>query len=126
MLMTFSAKLPNVLATLEPIVSTTIANLAFPRGLTVNSDKTRRSSKRGSRRVTGITLGSDGKPYVGRRLKRRIRGMIHRFDTLDSKNRGSLAGLIAYASGFDPDFVNSLITKYGHSVIARARKSTLS
>jgi hypothetical protein len=47
--------------------------------------------------------------------------MIHRVDMLDPKSRASLAGLIAYAGGFDPDFVNSLITKYGHSVVAKAR-----
>lgn len=34
---------------------------------------TRHSSRRQTRRVTGITLGSDGKPAVGRSLKRRIR-----------------------------------------------------
>jgi RNA-directed DNA polymerase len=117
----FSTKLPEVLATVESIISTTVANLSFPKGLTINSAKTRRSSKRGTRRVTGITLGSDGNPHIGRHLKRRIRGMIHRFDTLDPKKRASLVGLIAYASGFDPDFVNSLITKYGHSAIAKAR-----
>lgn len=117
----FSAKLPNVLATLEPIVFATVATLALPKSLTINSDKTRRSSKRGRRRVTGVTLGSDGKAYVGRHLKRRIRAMIHRVDMLDPKSRASLAGLIAYAGGFDPDFVNSLITKYGHSVVAKAR-----
>src|SRR5215471_17252415 len=99
----------------------TVAILGVPKGLTITSAKIRRSSKRGTRKVTGITLGSDGKPYIGRHLKRRIRAMIHHVDTLDPKNRASLAGLIAYASGFDPDFVNSLITKYGHSVIAKAR-----
>lgn len=117
----FSAKLPNVLATLEPMVTTAVANLILPKRLTINSGKTRRSSKRGARRVTGITLGSDGKAYVGRHLKRRIRALIHHVDTLDKTSRASLAGLIAYASGFDPDFVNSLITKYGHSVVTRAR-----
>jgi len=117
----FSAKLPKILATLEPIVSVTVATLTFPRGVSINSGKTRRSSKRGTRRVTGITLGSDGKAYVGRQLKRKIRSMIHRVDAIDPKSRASLAGLIAYASGFDPDFVNSLITKYGHSMVARAR-----
>jgi RNA-directed DNA polymerase len=120
----FSARLPNVLATLEPIVYSTVANLTFPKSLTINADKTRRSSKRGTRRITGITLGSDGRPHVGRPLKRRIRAMVHHIDTLDQKTLASLAGLIAYASGFDPDFVNSLITKYGHSVIAKARKAT--
>jgi hypothetical protein len=54
-------------------------------------------------------------------MKRKIRAMIHQLDLLDAERRGSLAGLIAYAGGFDPDFVNSLITKYGHSTVAKAR-----
>jgi hypothetical protein len=87
----------------------------------INPAKTRHSSKGRTRRVTGITLGSDGKPYIGRGLKRKIRAMIHHVDALDAKGRGSLAGLIAYAGGFDPDFVNSLITKYGYSTVAKAR-----
>jgi RNA-directed DNA polymerase len=117
----FSTKYPNVLSGLEPIVVATIANLTLPRALAINTAKTRRSSKRRTRRVTGITLGSDGKPYIGRELKRKIRAMIHQVDALDAKRRSSLAGLIAYAGGFDPDFVNSLITKYGHSTVAKAR-----
>jgi RNA-directed DNA polymerase len=122
----FSAKLPNVLATVEPDVATVLANLAFPKGLSLNVAKTRRSSKRGRRRVTGITLGSDGKAHIGRHLKRGVRAMIHRFDSLDAATKASLAGMIAYASGFDPDFVNNLITKYGYSVVAKARNFNVS
>lgn len=121
----FSTELPNVLSALESTVVTTIQNLTLPRNLTINPAKTRHSSRGRTRRVTGITLGSDGQPYIGRALKRTIRAMIHRVDALDAKRRGSLAGLIAYAGGFDPDFVNSLITKYGHSTIAKARALTV-
>jgi len=117
----FSTKLPNVLSVLESTVVSTIANLTLPRSLAINPAKTRHSSKGRTRRVTGITLGSDGKPYIGRALKRKIRAMIHQIDALDAKRRGSLAGLIAYAGGFDPDFVNSLITKYGHDAVTKAR-----
>jgi RNA-directed DNA polymerase len=117
----FSTKLPNVLKALESMVVSTMETLTLPRNLTINPAKTRHSSRGRTRRVTGITLGSDGKPYIGRPLKRKIRAMIHQVDTLDAKKRGSLAGLIAYAGGLDPDFVNSLITKYGHSTVAKAR-----
>lgn len=117
----FSTKQPNVLSGLERTVAATVANLTLPRALTINETKTRHSSRRVTRRVTGIVLGSDGKPYVGRQLKRRIRAMVHEIDTLDPTRRASLAGLIAYAAGFDPDFVNNLITKYGYGAIAKAR-----
>jgi RNA-directed DNA polymerase len=117
----FSTKLPNVLPALQSTVVSAVAHLALPRNLEINPAKTRHSSKGRTRRVTGITLGSDGKPYIGRGLKRKIRAMIHQVDTLDAEGRGSLAGLIAYAGGFDPDFVNSLITKYGHSTVSKVR-----
>ena len=117
----FSTKLPGVLPTLESTVISTIAALTIPKNLAINPTKTRHSSKGRTRRVTGITLGSDGKSYIGRGLKRKIRAMVHQLDSLDAEKRGALAGLIAYAGGFDPDFINSLITKYGHSAVAKAR-----
>lgn len=80
--------------------------------------KTRHSSKKRARRVTGVVLGSNGKLYVGRDLKRRIRAMIHKFSALTDVERATLSGLMSYAVGFDPDFKNSLIAKYG--VIAAA------
>jgi RNA-directed DNA polymerase len=70
--------------------------------------------------VTGITLGSDGRPYIGRHLKRKIRALIHSFDRLDAPSRATLAGLIAYATGFDPQFKNNLIEKYGLPLVRAA------
>ena len=97
-----------------------IADLKLPANLKVNVGKTRHSSKRGARRVTGIVLGSDGRSHIGRAMKRKIRALIHGIDSLDPKTRASLAGMIAYATGFDPDFMNSLIAKYGLSTVHHA------
>ncbi|WP_280156392.1 retron St85 family RNA-directed DNA polymerase [Piscinibacter sp. XHJ-5] len=116
----FSTKQPNILGALEIEVSSIIANLATPAGLVLNSAKTRHSSKKGARRVTGIVLGSDGNTYIGRQLKRRIRAMLHTYGGLSVEERATLAGLLAYASGFDPDFKNSLIDKYGLAVVQKA------
>ena len=79
----------------------------MPARLRINVSKTRHSSKRRARYVTGIVLGSDGRPHIGRKLKRRIRALIHIYAELDLDvpTRASLAGMIAYASGFDPDFL---------------------
>ena len=74
--------------------------------------------------MTGIVLGSDGKPYVGRSLKRRIRSQIHNLDSLDPAGRVSLSGLVSYVGGFDSDFINSLIKKYGFHIIQRVRSAT--
>ena len=118
----FSTDLPDVLDRIEPAVVEVIRSLALPAGLELNAKKTRHSSKRGTRRVTGITLGSDGKPYIGRGFKRRIRALIHKLDELDANSRKSLSGMIAYARGFDPEFINSLILKYGLPKVQAAMK----
>lgn len=42
-------------------------------------------------------------------------------DTLGPKERASLAGMISYITGFEPDFINVLIMKYGFEQATRAR-----
>lgn len=118
--MFFSTKHPNLLSQIESHAVSIISGLQIPSGLSLNNSKTRHSSKKGARRVTGIVLGSDGKPYVGRDLKRRIRAMIHTYSALSAKDRATLSGLLSYAVGFDPDFKNSLIAKYGLTLVQRA------
>jgi hypothetical protein len=66
-------------------------------------------------------LGSDNKPSIGRPLKKKIRSLIFNVDSLDVQSRAHLAGLLAYAVGFDADFMNSLIMKYGHAKVRKAR-----
>lgn len=117
----FSASQPGILREVEDSVADLVKSLSLPANLILNTRKTRHSSKRGARRVTGIVLGSDGRPYIGRSLKRRIRGLIHRFQTLDDATKAQLAGLLAYAIGFDADFSNSLIKKYGASRMREIR-----
>lgn len=118
--MFFSTKHSNLLSEVEAHVISVVPSLEVPSGLSLNIQKTRHLSKKGARRVTGIVLGSDGKPYVGRDLKRRIRAMIHRYDLLGANEQATLGGLISYAVGFDPDFKNSLIAKYGLTAVQRA------
>src|SRR5664279_1243807 len=91
----FSTSVPDLLRTFQGDVEKVIDDLTLPAHLRINSDKTRHSSKRRTRRVTGVVLGSDGKPYVGRHMKRRIRAMIHKFDSLSRAERASLVGLVA-------------------------------
>jgi RNA-directed DNA polymerase len=98
----FSTDQPNVLRETERGVSIAIFELKLPMNLKLNASKTRHSSKRGARRVTGIVLGSDGEPHIGRGLKRKIRSLVHRFESLDKSTRASLAGMIAYATRFGP------------------------
>jgi RNA-directed DNA polymerase len=121
----FSAKRPNVLIPFQKEVEEILGNAKVPGSLEVNASKTRHSSKRGARRVTGIVLGSDGQAYIGRALKRRIRALVFTYKLLGSEDRAKLAGLIAYAKSFDPQFVNSLIQKYGLPPVREAMTAPL-
>jgi RNA-directed DNA polymerase len=118
----FSTGTPKILNSLEAEVSRICRNLRFPASLALNPTKVRHSSKRGARRVTGVVLGSDGRAYVGRRLKRKIRAQIHHLERLSPTERSSLAGLIAYVMGNDPSFINSLINKYGLERVRQSRQ----
>ncbi len=117
----FSANEPGVLSEIEREVNLEVTRLQLPGELHINNAKTRHSSKRGGRRVTGITLGSDGNTYVGRQLKREVRSRVYKLDTLSSADRTRLAGMISYITGFDPEFMNALIRKYGYELAIRAR-----
>lgn len=121
----FSTLEPNVLQPLQTVIERLVAGLKLPAHLTLNAAKTRHSSRKGARRVTGIVIGSDRKPHIGRSLKREIRGMIHRVDSLDDDARLRLSGLLGYAVGFDKKFKNDLIIKYGNERMDKARHPAL-
>jgi RNA-directed DNA polymerase len=118
----FSSGTKQVLYGVEADVKVAVTSLQIPRELRINAAKTKHSSKRGTRRVTGIVLGSDGVPYVSRETKRYIRSLVNQVDRLNEPERPKLAGLIAYVTGFEPDFMNRLILKYGPEKVERATK----
>jgi RNA-directed DNA polymerase len=112
----FSSGAPNVLKDVPTEVEAILRAVEIPANLRLNLSKTVHSSKKRNRQVTGINLGSDGKPHVPRAYKRLIRSMIHRFAVLDERQKVSLAGMISYVVGHEPGFTNSLIKKYGFEV----------
>ncbi len=109
----FSTSKKDTLRSVERQVIRLVKALRLPSNLVINAAKTRHSSKRGARWVTGVVLGSDGRVHLGRFLKRVIRSRIYNFQKLTDPEKASLAGMVAYAVGLDPDFENSLILKYG-------------
>ena len=117
----FSTSKRDLLRDVKKEVQPMLDGLSYPHGFKVNNKKTRHSSKRGCRRVTGIVLGSDNKAYVGRKLKRYVRSLVYNFDSLNGPQKASLAGYISYIIGFDRPFLNSLILKFGHRLVAEAR-----
>jgi len=121
----FSSNTRGELRSMEAEVARVCASIPYPKGLRVNLAKTRHSSRRRTRRVTGLILGSDGRVHVGRKTKRRIRAQVHRWDSLSPTEKGSLAGWIAYAIGIEPDLLNSLVKKYGWDRVNQARHSSV-
>lgn len=117
----FSTRRRDFLHSTESEISQICSRLKCPSNLQLNGSKIRHSSKRGARRVTGITLGSDEQTYVGRAVKRKIRAQIHQLESLDDKKRATLAGLLAYVVAYDPNFINNLVLKYGLDRVRRAQ-----
>ena len=109
----FSCSVGNTLWQIPDLVERTIAGLEIPASLAVNQEKTRHSSKKRRQVITGLVLTSQGGVSAGRPIKRKVKGFIHRFETLTPEERGWLAGMIANLRATDPSFVNALAIKYG-------------
>ena len=120
----FSTSVPNRLTLIEAEVPGVLASLSVPTHLRINASKTSHTSKRHRRIVTGIILGSDDQVHVPRAAKRYIRSLIHNWGRLTDEQKRSLAGWIAYVRGFEPQFVNQLIKKFGLPAVEAASRHT--
>jgi RNA-directed DNA polymerase len=119
--MFFSTSKPNVLGQIHGEITRIIENSPLPAGLMINSAKTRHTSKRHRRVVTGLVLSSENKLSVGRHTKRRVRSLIYNLGSLSDEDRHRLAGLISFIRSVEPDFVNRLILKYGSKRVILAQ-----
>jgi RNA-directed DNA polymerase len=118
----FSTVHPDVLKDFPQAVDSIVKKIGCPGALVINESKTRHSSKRGRRQVTGLVLKSDEAVGIGRHRKRYIRSLVHKFDSLNPVERRRLAGLIAFARSIEPDFMNALILKFGLERISEAQR----
>jgi len=117
----FSCSTKDVLGPLETRACLIIGGHPCPGSLKVNVAKTRHTSKKGRRVVTGLVLGSDGNLSVGREMKRRIRSKIHKLSTLSPGERLVLAGELAFAKDVEPHFIDRLVMKYGPKLVGDAQ-----
>ncbi len=117
----FSTHIPDVLQTVPALAAAALRSIRYPRHLAINPTKTRHSSLKRRRRVTGIVLSNQGGVSIGRRFKRRIRSEVYRFDILGPEAKVRLAGLLAYVQDIEPAFFNRLVVKYGEKVSRAAR-----
>lgn len=122
--LTFSAREPNRLRGVEALLTNALNQLQVPRSLRINTSKTIHSSKKKRMLVTGLVLDSGGEISIGRNLKRRIRSGVFKFDTLPIEDKRCLSGLLAFAKGVEPDFINRLILKLGEAQVMRVFSSS--
>lgn len=80
--------------------------------LKINSYKTKIFRPKAAKRITGLIVTPDGKIKVPRKLKREVRSLIYKSNTLDDIEKQRLQGLIAYIKDVEPSYINSLISKY--------------
>lgn len=110
----FSTDTPNLLSALLADLRLDVAMRSSPR-LRINEDKTVFTSRKRRRVVTGLVLTSTGEVSLGRKQKRFIRSLLHRYvlRALDDEQIDYLRGFIAYARSVDPEFVRALERKFG-------------
>lgn len=116
----FSTEQRDLLRDVVTKVRRVVSELALPDGLLLNEGKTHHTSRKWRREVTGLILTPEGHVSLGRDRKRRIRALIHRFDKLKHDERTSLKGLLVFARSIEPDLINRLVLKYGHSRVDAA------
>ena len=99
-----------------------LAQLRYPK-LRLNSLKTVHASRRRRRVATGLVLTSDRKISLGRDRKRGVRSMVHKLSLgqLEPEEKAYLAGFLAYADSVEPEFVQSLVRKYGAEMVNFAK-----
>lgn len=114
--MFFSTMVADVLGEMPSRVEKTLGSIPYPAGLTLNKAKTRHSSLKKQRRITGLILSTQGHLSLGRRFKRGLRTQVFKMDALGPKGQRRLAGLLAYINDVEPDFFNRLVLKYGQKV----------
>ncbi len=119
----FSSSEPHILRTVPERIALILNGIPYPRDLKINNKKTRHSSKKGRRQVTGLVLTSDGSVSLGRQRKRFVRGQVHKIDELSDTDREHLSGLLAFATDIEPDFLNALVLKYGTAKVSRAKRA---
>ncbi|RJT54607.1 retron St85 family RNA-directed DNA polymerase [Rahnella variigena] len=116
--MTFSTSKKNHLFSIPEIVRKTLRNKYYKR-ISIKQSKTIFSSKAHNRHITGVTLNNEGKISIGRSRKRMLSSLIFKAskNAIDDESLSSLTGQLGQAFYIDNFFKESMIKKYGESLI---------
>lgn len=122
--MFFSSNQPNILSDIEIEIYKIVDLIKVPANLKIKAEKTRHSSKKGRRNVTGLILTSNNTISIGRFRKKEIKARIHKClvgrPTPEEINH--VLGLLAFSKDAEPDFINRLKHKYGSDFIDKIKQ----
>lgn len=114
----FSTSTPGMLDEVETFVRYLVSDLPY-LALSLNETKTINVSTKRRRTLVGLTLSNDGRASIGRDAKRELRAAVHNLSSgaLDVSEVARLRGRLAFTFAIDPDFVRSLLARYGYASI---------
>lgn len=114
----FSTRIEGALFKLPSIVEYVLSS-SYDNKLVVNQLKTSFSSKAHNRHITGITITNNGGISLGRKRKRTIASLIHRYTLgeLDFDRKKRLQGILSFAQHVEPTFIERMKVKYTSVVV---------
>ena len=117
--LTFSARRTGYLTRVERTLREVIRNLNSP-SLLLNDEKTVLATTKFKRMVTGLIITNDKHVSIGRDRKRLIRAALHHAASgrLNADEVRRLGGFLAFTKGVEPEFYNSIISRYGEDFVA--------
>lgn len=122
--LTFSSFRSLSLATIQHTVQTLLVK-HYDRKIRINRDKTIFCNKSMNRTITGVVLNNKNELSLGRKKKRMISSLVHKFSysLLNQKEINYLNGILGHAFHIEPQFVMRLKSKYGNDVIDKIKQS---
>lgn len=114
----FSTSTPGLLDEVEGFIRNLVSDLPY-LALSLNETKTVNVSTKRRRILVGLTLSNDGRATIGRDAKRELRAALHNWSIgkLGASEVARLRGRLAFTFAIDPDFVRSLLARYGYASI---------
>lgn len=125
--LTFSTKVPRTLNMVETLVRKIAGKIEYPN-LKLNRKKTIHLSKKNQRRVTGLIITNEKKISIGRKRKREISTLIHRYtlNLLGENQIHYLQGLLGFSLDMEPEFIVRMRIKYGQELVTEILKKRTS
>lgn len=119
----FSTIQPGLLHDFEKMILEFVMKIQRP-SLRLNPEKTVHVSSKHNMHLTGLVLTSSGKVSIGRKKKREIKSLVHKYliGSLQEDKHAYLRGYLSYCLCSDPDFIKSLKDKYGYLEIDEIMK----